>query len=410
MDLTCDICGKESSSKITLKRHLRYCRKKGLARKTRVKSCQACIRAKTRCEPDITACTRCTEKGLQCSLLPLLDSFSIADLNHSNVALQDRDGHVNPPLQTQLPFDFLFQPTAPSDVRQDGIALQEAKQLDFHGLQDAVVPQNSRLYEPRVFQTPSNMMGSTIGTGILRSYPSMMVDRKTLPAFIHPMCFGSESNNWTLPKSLENAIVVSKLFASRSPEALPMIRQEQQRISDEAEEMGLEDMLSSCQALLIYVLMRICDGVSEDPEDGRLNQLLFQLCCRIPCLGESYAEMKDLSVWKQWVIVESKRRANNVLRLMWQLYDLGTGPSCLWVSAYTAMPLPASKALWKASNEDEWDKERRASAHYSKLSHQDLMNFKGSVENDVPSKDEWSRWYSDTDELGILVAISTSLL
>lgn len=402
---------------------MRYCIRKGAINRSRKKSCQHCAQAKTRCEASGEGCLRCSGKGLACSLtvpissdpngsMEFWDSIALnpgapTSLDMNSVPIQDNPSSNAP--DCHFPFDLFM----PSSVFLSGPGLEEevgnGPRLSLiDSTSNYAQAQAPRLFEPRLFHAPGAIMASTMGTGILKSYPLMMRNRNDFPPFIHPFCYGSRRNGWKLPPSLERASLIASSLADNIPGTLLKIREEQQRIDETLLEMGIEGLISSGQALIIYILMRIESGPSEQDEDVHLYATLSRLCFRIPSLPGFYEKMAKFSPWKQWIIVESKRRLNSTLRLMSQLYNLDVAPNPC--NIFTAMPLPASKLLWKASSEQEWEAEIARDDFYKKLSLQDLMKFKGKGESDQPSREEWSRWYSGTDELGILVVISASLL
>lgn len=419
---SCTICGKQATSgrsaqeegsrrELTTdpdaanKRHIRYCRRKSATGpRSRTKSCHACVRAKTRCELDFTGCERCTQKGIACSLTPTLPNLEggqdvllpIHDLETE--VSQNQAPNLNP-----LPFG-LSNGVFPWQLFGD--SANGALPNDANDLSNT----SRQLFGAIAYHTSSAMMASTIGYGILRSYPLLAKDMNNPPPFIHPRCYGSEENGWALPKSLANAVAIAS--GDSQEDNLAQIRLEQRRISRELWDMGIEDLLSSLQALIIYALMRIADGPSTDQDDIQLSQTLTHICGRIPSLPGLDAQLATFTPWRRWIIIETKRRINSVLRLMWQLYHLDVGlPHPCHRTAWTSSPLPASKLMWKASTEADWESEREADAFYRQMSHQDLLLFKGCTEVDgQPSRREWARWYAGADELGILVVISASLI
>jgi hypothetical protein len=265
------------------------------------------------------------------------------------------------------------------------------------------------LFEPQIFFNASAMIASTVGTGILRSYPTMMREEKTFPPFIHH-CFKSGTDENSLSPALRNAMVISQLFLDQSPNIVDRIRHEQRRILQKSDSMDIWDLLSSVFGLIIYILIRISSGPSYDQEDSQLIHTLWCVCSQIAEGGHQLSSLRQLAPWKYWVLIESKRRVNSTLRLMKQLYNLDIGLSYPYADITTATPLPASKLLWLSKSEQEWQKELDRDSFYSKLSLHDLMHFRGTTENDHPSTTEWARWYAGTDELGILVVISASLV
>jgi hypothetical protein len=255
-------------------------------------------------------------------------------------------------------------------------------------------------------------MASTMGAGILRSYPALMREERTFPPFIHH-CFRTKNDSVDLLLALQNAMFISESFANDSSDTVDRIHQEKRRILDQSRAggMGIEDILASIQALIIYLMMRISSGPSDDQEDVELVQALWHMCAQMAAEGSKLLATGQLSSpWKHWVLVESKRRVNSTLRLMRQLYDLEIGTPYPYADITTAFPLPASKLLWLAKSEQEWQRELKKDSYYKTLRLDDLMKFTGSTRNDYPSREEWTRWYAGADELGILVVISTTLL
>lgn len=301
---------------------------------------------------------------------------------------------------------FTASPAMPID------AATQPNPASMDGTNDPVLGNgelNLALFEPKIFFTASTMIASTVGAGILQSYPAMMRQEKTFPPFIHDY-FKPGTDGRTLPLELRNAMELAQLFTDQSSDIVDRIRHEQRRILHKSDEMDVWELFTSAFALIIYILMRISNGPSYDEEDTQLVRTLWGVCSRIAEAGDQIYPMRQLAPWKFWVLIESKRRANSTLRLMRQLYNLDIG----WIYPYaditTATPLPASKLLWLSKSEQEWQKELDRDSFYSSLSLHDLLKFKGNTENDHPSTTEWARWYAGADELGILVVISASLV
>lgn len=391
--------------------------------KSRKKSCEACIQAKTRCEPSVLGCERCIEKNLFCSFLSALASAPHDSMRDNPVALEENQPLSEPGMEFEelglntfeqenalhrsFPFQlFTTSPAISFDATtQPNTALMNENNVP--SLENYVTP--LAMFEPKFFSNASSMVASTVGAGILRSYPAMMREEKTFPPFIHH-CFKSGTNEKSLSLELRNAMAISQLFVNHSPDIVDRIRHEQQRILHESDGMDIWHLLSSVFALLIYILMRISSGPSYDQEDTQLVRTMWSVCSHIAQAGHQLSSMRQIAPWKFWVLIESKRRVNSTLRLMRQLYNLDIGLPYPYADVTTSTPLPASKLLWLSKNEQEWQRELDGDAFYSKLSLHDLMQFNGTTENDHPSTKEWARWYAGTDELGILVVISASLV
>jgi hypothetical protein len=72
-------------------------------------------------------------------------------------------------------------------------------------------------------------------------------------------------------------------------------------------------------------------------------------------------------------------------------------------------PVPASKLLWRAETETEWEEQwEKENAMHGILRNGDLVKLKNSVEENRRHS-EWDRWYAGTDELGLLVVLAADL-
>lgn len=363
------------------------------------------------------------EKSLFCSFLSAPASTSHDSMRDNSMVLEGNqslsESNVGPKelglnafeqenaLRGSFPFQlFTASPAIPIDAAtQPNTVLMDGNNVPSLETDATPLP----LFEPKFFFNASSMVASTVGAGILRSYPAMMREEKTFPPFIHH-CFKSGTDGNSSSVELRNAMVISQLFVNQSPDILDRIRKEHRRILDKSDEMDIWDLLSSVFALTIYILMRISSGPSYDQEDTQLVRSLWYVCSHIAEAGHQVSSMRQLAPWKFWVLVESKRRVNSTLRLMRQLYNLDIGLSYPYADITTSTPLPASKLLWLSKSEQEWQRELDRDSFYSKLSLHDLVQFKGATENNHPSATEWARWYAGTDELGILVVISASLV
>lgn len=393
----------------SLKRHLRYCRKKTAISKTRTKSCEACIRAKTRCDPGLAGCERCLEKGQSCSFLSSNIPGDHVAISGSMDLSKELQGSMELPVQDARFGSFPFDSFIPGS---DSIIVDAPQNTIFSNDADISVSGFSnlpKLFEPKAFHSVSRVMASTAGAGILRSYPSLMREERTFPPFIH-RSYGLDAIDKVPPLALRNAKSIAQSFINDSPDTLFKIRQEQRRIISDSDGMEIEDLIASCQALIIYLLMRIIIGPSDDQEDIQLIRDLWHVTHQIIKASKGLGAIYQHSQWKYWALIESKRRMSITIRLIRQLYNIDIGLIFPYEDITTATPLPANKLLWLAKDETEWKKELKSDEYYADLSMSDLVNFKGSTVDDCPSGEEWARWYAGADELGILVVISMTLL
>ncbi|KAK4539339.1 hypothetical protein LTR36_000770 [Oleoguttula mirabilis] len=97
----------------------------------------------------------------------------------------------------------------------------------------------------------------------LCAIPEQMSRRETFPAFIHP--------HWespALPESLAICMRIAQMFASRTPDITPFIWRtilaEQRHVMEQLPTLSKLDVHAASQAHMVYLIMRVVDGVAED--------------------------------------------------------------------------------------------------------------------------------------------------
>lgn len=213
----------------TKKRHYYYCRSKApTANASRKKSCAACIRAKTRCawsnEGNLEKCIRCNARSVDCEYEPSsrrpqrTEKGSNTTLsNPKPQEIQDETSYSAEDLDLSAPTEEDESIDTPLDYSQhkqrthtigeiDSLAFQYTMMQngDIHIGDDIYLDQedlvdgkpslaklskktiNRNLFSPIAFTKPGHASIVTVATRILRSYPFMMLQNRTLPPFIHP--------------------------------------------------------------------------------------------------------------------------------------------------------------------------------------------------------------------------------
>jgi hypothetical protein len=70
-------------------------------------------------------------------------------------------------------------------------------------------------------------------------------------------------------------------------------------------------------------------------------------------------------------------------------------------------PVPASKLLWRAKTEIEWEEQwEKENAIHGILRNGELVKLKNGVEEEHRRHAEWDWWYAGIDELGILAVLA----
>jgi hypothetical protein len=258
-------------------RHMRYC---GSRPRKRLRSCQACNAAKTKCsfEP---SCLRCTKKGIECVYDELAkggkmvsprtsaDTYSVTarsndslvnDSLHAKSGLASNEGFSSMTMDdNQFQFvsgnhrpqlDFSMQPpffdenltiegllafeepTPDQDQWASVVAMAPYNESDRQsgswcdwmgqGVSLSVITENSaskRKANLLAIERPHAQHNVDLIIQSLRAVPSMMLRKETFPWFIHPH---SEASSWptgpVLPEPLLNCMSIAQLFASKTPE------------------------------------------------------------------------------------------------------------------------------------------------------------------------------------------------
>ena len=130
---------------------------------------------------------------------------------------------------------------------------------------------------------------------------------------------------------------------------------------------------------------------------------------RLVCSAEVEGRRPE---WKEWVLVESKRRTVTVLFILHLLFDIKPEGRAISKGGLSVLPLPAHKYLWEAATEGEWmsryDDMLRARDGRCLLRYADLMalgrGHGGDKMNDLHS------WMVSGDAFGMLVLMAASSL
>jgi hypothetical protein len=99
-----------------------------------------------------------------------------------------------------------------------------------------------------------------------------------------------------------------------------------------------------------------------------------------------------------------------IISLLYNL-DISTiSVPCQQVAGYALAPLPASKSLWRAQTEQEWEAEwTRGSTFHGVLKNGDLVNLHRDFSVSAEKRTAWEQWWASADEMGFLVALAANI-
>lgn len=178
------------------------------------------------------------------------------------------------------------------------------------------------------------------------------------------------------------------------------------------------EVLACAQALSAYWLMRMIDGPLEDETlDRRLINTAHVVYVRLGALARTNLITGEIAgqrpLWRDWIVAESKRRLTALSHVLFRLVHVELKMPCAELDQYAFTILPASKQLWRALDEQSWEREWTNevgdSPFHSVLRNGDLVNLKNGVEEQHQRKADWDRWYAGADEFGILAILSVDL-
>ncbi|KAK5674378.1 hypothetical protein LTS10_012962 [Elasticomyces elasticus] len=261
----------------------------------------------------------------------------------------------------------------------------------------------------------------------IKSYATALAT-KNLPAFIHstslPSLDPSSSQAPTCATSppsptLEICKSIVSLYTTKTPATSSFvwrtITMEKDRFMNEHVDGDEWTVLSMLQAITLYILLRIFDEDSFSVEfDRELTRAMTEIMIhadqwRLVCSAEIEGRRPE---WKEWLLVESKRRTVTVLFILHLLFDIKPEGQARSKVGLSVLPLPAHKQLWEAATEDEWtekyDEMLRARSGRCYLRYADLMalgrGHGGGRMNDLSS------WMTSGDAFGMLVMMAANSL
>ncbi|KAF2494316.1 hypothetical protein BU16DRAFT_489440 [Lophium mytilinum] len=271
--------------------------------------------------------------------------------------------------------------------------------------------------------------GSQIGRTFLlqnfKSYATALAT-KNLPPFIHGTSLPPPNSCQTptcatpppLP-TLEICKSIVSLYTTKTPATSSFIwrtiTMEKNRFINEYVNGDEWTVLSMLQAVTLYILLRIFDEDSFSAEfDSELARAMTEIEIqagqfKLVCSAEIEGRRPE---WKEWVLVESKRRTVTVLFILHLLFDIKPEGRAKSKVGLSVLPLPAHKNLWEAATEGEWiekyDEMLRARDGRGHLRWADLMalgrGHGGDKMNDLSS------WMVSGDAFGMLVLMAANSL
>lgn len=246
----------------------------------------------------------------------------------------------------------------------------------------------------------------------LYAIPDQMLRRDTFPPFIHP--------HWphsALPEPLTVCMHLASVYSSRVPGIREFlwrtVLSEQRRAVQQLDMLRDQDILAQVQAGIVYLTMRLVDGVMHDIEWTR-EMLTIQntLCTRfleqndfLFCHSE---ESSPSPTWEDWIYAESRRRTSLIWFLITRTIVIMPKVDCHTTISPETLPLPAPQMQWEARTRERWLEELGAERP-AMTTFGSLVSVKQHT-HDQESKRILGTWNAKMDRLGSLLNIAVALI
>jgi hypothetical protein len=99
-----------------------------------------------------------------------------------------------------------------------------------------------------------------------------------------------------------------------------------------------------------------------------------------------------------------------VISLLYNLDNSMVSQPCQQATGYAMAPLPASKSLWRAETEQEWESEwARGGSFHGVLKNGDLVKLHRDLGESAQRRTAWEQWWANADDMGFLAALAANI-
>jgi hypothetical protein len=265
---------------------------------------------------------------------------------------------------------------------------------------------------------------------ILSSYPRMMQNQDILPPFIHPQWLSLSGTEPVLEPLAICVSMIRMLTAGGQGSGRLFwrnVRMECDRLSSTHDTLNEIALLAAMQALLVYVLIRLSEGETEDNNHdaallGTIAILLNDLHKKMQ--GSPLRKMGPETSWNRWIFEESRQRMGIIFHILNMLVCLEPATACAMQPGLLLAPLPAHKRLWEAKSDEQWTEERRKRAEpndgFGLTKNGELVTLdeyqmkllaiqSAQSWTSEKTKANWEEWCSGMDGFGSLIMLTASL-
>ncbi|KAF5718813.1 hypothetical protein FMUND_4980 [Fusarium mundagurra] len=334
------------------------------------RSCQACVKARRRCNLASPCCERCSTKRIPCRYAnePAPAAITVSEKKLKSIAKPRKlkDEHnpqslsrllVNGVLDTRLQI-FIRQVLSNDyyDGSRPPLAESDLARLHDLGIMSKPLNNGLQIFNPLHLEIVRVFDQETLHrlSDILRSFPSQFAEHgKT--SFIHSALY-----NLSVPAPLKEVrdicysyYIGGEYLASSRLNTLRLTIRRLLRLSKRTSTFA--DTLAYAQAISLAQIVRLleCHDTNEDDIE-RDNEEMWALTHKLWQHAPTQLP-SSLSPWKAWLFSENVRRTIMVCNILLAVYSSLRRGYTMHALCVEALPFDVRTKLWDADSESAWE-------------------------------------------------------
>ncbi|KAF2739639.1 hypothetical protein EJ04DRAFT_508518 [Polyplosphaeria fusca] len=334
---------------------------------SRQKSCRECVRGKRKCTQELPRCKRCAKKNIPCGYPN--NRGTVADVPIPELDFQWLDDLMQNP--EMLPWSGGLQPQISAVATGPMVTSSAPISTAVTSWSSSEAPQNNEpdyLAEAvRPIRTSLARAETEAAVQRFRSWPDKWLKEGKAP-FIHAHLYST-----TMPKPLQDAYAACAIYSTKTREnehiAFTVIESQANELLRAPNHSSWTplDLLSACQALLIFQLIRLFDGdIRQRALAEQAEPVLEAWTEQLKSRTESEQRFTTITApsWRSWIFAESVRRTVTMSVFLSGIYSLVKLGFCTVGENVSANCFTAQRELWETASPAEFDRARQTCKPY----------------------------------------------
>ncbi|KAH8596290.1 hypothetical protein B0O99DRAFT_110933 [Bisporella sp. PMI_857] len=302
----------------------------------RRKACNACVRAKRRCDLRLPQCSRCASRGSICGYA------TASEIDSRSLQQAGNGWHRVSPLEG-------------GPIVQGFISIPLSTGTDFNPgalMARDLSPLTSFCFQERTTLTPEQ---TDFCISQFQFWILQLAQQNQSP-FIH-----SSSYQQKPPEAYQGLLGVCAMYSQKTPQnqsiIFSMLDSQVFRLIYKAksEYWGAEEYLLGVQAMIMYQIIRLFDGDIRQRANAERHFAMLETWTR-KLHSAKNASSNDCgtgSHYRRWIFIESIRRTVIMAIMVQAIYTVVKDGFCTSVPLLATLPVSADGGLWNLS-EDIW--------------------------------------------------------